>query len=376
MKALVIGLSVALALGGLATGAARAADEPAAATAQAPVDYTKSDAWLCLPGRQDACATPLDAMAYTAAGDRSAAPFKAADDPKVDCFYVYPTVSTERTTYSDMIPGPSETRVAQVQAARFAAKCRVFAPMYRQITLTGLNASMRDGVKIDFQPAYADVLNAWKTYLATYNKGRGVILIGHSQGSIHLTRLLAEEIDGKAVQKQLIAAYLAGDVGYFTPAGKDVGVTLKSIPLCRSASQVGCTLVWSTYSDSDNDAKRFFGNNVSAGVVAACVNPAALAGGRAALDGFIRKPSTFPASDPPWVEMKGQLTGECVSDGAGSVLRVRVEPGPGADAVSAYLVRSHVAPGWGLHLIDVNLVQGNLLDLAETQSKAWLKSGR
>ncbi len=366
-----IGLAAALFV---AAGAASAADAPA--PKQAPNDYSQPTAWLCRPGRQDVCATNLDAMAVNAAGERTPAPFKAAADPKIDCFYVYPTVSTEPSTYSDMTPGPGETRAAQAQAARFAAKCRLYAPMYRQITLAGLNRSMRQGDQIDFEPAYDDVRDAWRAYLANDNHGRGVILIGHSQGSIHLNRLLAEEIDGKPAQKLLVAAYLAGDVGYSVPEGKDAGGALKTIPLCRSATQFGCTLVWSTYAETDTDSPRFFANNPGHGLVAPCTNPAALGGGRAPLHGFARKPPGAPADDPPWVEMQGQISGECVSDAAGTVLRVRVEPGTYAGLLKIYLDRSHVATGWGLHLLDVGLVQGNLLDLAESQGKAWAAAQR
>jgi hypothetical protein len=31
------------------------------------------------------------------------------------------------------------------------------------------------------EQAYADVLEAWRAYLARYNKGHGVVLIGHSR---------------------------------------------------------------------------------------------------------------------------------------------------------------------------------------------------
>jgi Protein of unknown function (DUF3089) len=151
----------------------------------------------------------------------------------------------------------------------------------------------------------------------------------------------------------------------------DVGGTFKSIPLCRSASQFGCVLVWSTYQDGDASNPRFFGVNPGAGLVAACTNPAALAGGRAPLDGFTHKPAFAPADDPPWVEMAGQLTGECVADSQGAVLRVRAVPGPLAPMVQQLLDHSQLAGGWGLHILDVSLVQGNLLDLTDSQGRAW-----
>ena len=74
--------------------------------------------------------------------------------------------------------------------------------------------------------------------------------------------------------------------------------------------------------------------------------------------------------------MAGQLTGECVADGQGAVLRVRTVPGPLAPLVQQLLDRSQLAGGWGLHILDVSLVQGNLLDLAESQGKAWAAQAR
>jgi hypothetical protein len=360
MKALWIGLAA------LAVWAGACAQET-----RTPVDYAQPSSWLCRPGRQDACSTNLDAVAFNAQGERMPKPFKAASDPGIDCFYVYPTVSAELSTYADMTPGPGEIGAAQSEAARFSATCRVFAPIYRQVTLASLRASALGAGTPSLDGPYGDVHDAWRAYLAQDNHGRGVVLIGHSQGSILLTRLIAEEIEGKPAQKLLVAAYLAGDLGFSVPAGKVVGGTFKTIPLCRSGGQFGCALVWSTYQDGDESSPRYFGVNPGAGMVAACTNPAALAGGRAPLDGFIHKPVYAPVDGPPWVEMAGQLTGECVVDAQGVVLRVQTVPGPPAPLVQQLLDSSELPGGWGLHLLDVGLAQGNLLDLAESQGKAW-----
>jgi len=368
MKAIAIGLAALAVWVGAAS-----AEAPAAPAA---VDYAQPSSWLCRPDRQDACTTDLDAVAITAQGERTPRPFKAASDPGIDCFYVYPTVSGEASTYADMTAGPAEIHAAQTQAARFSAHCRVFAPLYRQLTLAGLRAWMQGAEKASLDGPYADVRDAWRAYLAQDNHGRGVILIGHSQGSILLTRLIAEEVDGKPAQKLLVAAYLAGDLGFSVPEGKDMGGTFKSVPLCGSAGQFGCALVWSAYQDGDASSPRFFGVNPGPGLAAACTNPAALVGGRAPLEGFILKPAFAPADDPPWVEMAGQLTGACVADAQGVVLRVRTVPGPLAPLAQQLLDRSQLIGGWGLHILDVSLVQGNLLDLAQSQGKAWAAQPR
>ena len=356
------------ALSTLAWSGAYAADAPHAA-----VDYSKAETWLCAPGHDDACATDLNAISVDAAGKRTPKPFVAAKDPKVDCFYVYPTVSREPTDFADMTASPEVVNVARQQAARFQSLCRVYAPIYRQMTLAGLGHVMGGGGKLDWSPAYADVRDAWREYMAHENHGRGVILIGHSQGSIMLTRLIAEEIDGKPVQKQLVSALLPGNPEFAVPIGKDVGGTFKSVPVCRAKDQFGCIALWSMYGEDDASAYRVFGHNPGHGLEAACVNPAAPGGGRAPLKSYTRKPTAAPAGDPPWVELVGQLSAECVKDAQGVALRVRFEPSPYAEPLKAYITsRAQAAgPGWGWHIFDGTLAQGDQMDLADSQIRAW-----
>ena len=216
------------------------APSPLAAAAN---DYRLPANWLCLPGRADACRTDQSATAVAVNGATTAVPWQAATAPKVDCFYVYPTVSFDTTANSDMVPGPEEASVVNQQLNRFAAQCRMFAPMYRQVTITALRSVMTGApmAGIDRDLPYRDVRDAWRNYLADHNGGRGVVLIGHSQGSGVLKRLLAEEIDDKPVQKQLVAAILAG-TNVLVPAGQVMGGDLKSIPLCTAAGQRGCVI--------------------------------------------------------------------------------------------------------------------------------------
>ena len=92
--------------------------------------------------------------------------------------------------------GPrGEERVPQ-QFARFGSKCRTFAPMYRQITLRGLQtalATSADPLALFSKGLqYDDVRDAWQHYLKNDNQGRGVVLIGHSQGAYILQALIAQ----------------------------------------------------------------------------------------------------------------------------------------------------------------------------------------
>ena len=116
----------------------------------------------------------------------------SSQNPPIDCFYVYPTVSTQPTANANLHIDPQERAVAIAQASRFSQVCRVYAPMYPQLTLSAISKGIRPQ---SAAIAYLGVLSAWNDYLAHYNKGRGVVLIGHSQGASLLIALIKREID-------------------------------------------------------------------------------------------------------------------------------------------------------------------------------------
>ena len=103
---------------------------------------------------------------------------RARLDPKapVDCFYVYPTVSTDTTTLSDLVPNEAERTVVRLQFARFGTRCRVFTPMYRQLTLAAMGRANAAGIESPnfLGPGYEDVRAAWRYYLAHDNGNRGL----------------------------------------------------------------------------------------------------------------------------------------------------------------------------------------------------------
>jgi hypothetical protein len=142
------------------------AEAPAAPAAQ-PNDYSKPEYWLCRGGAKDAaCAADLDTTIVAPSGKFTKEKFKAAKDAPIDCFYVYPTVSLDQSGNSDMIAGPEERNVVAQQFARFSSVCRVYAPLYRQVTLTALRSIISGKpMPVDRQLAYNDVLDAWNFYL-------------------------------------------------------------------------------------------------------------------------------------------------------------------------------------------------------------------
>jgi hypothetical protein len=364
-------LFIALLLCAATEAQAQSSSTPAPAPAEAPVpDYAKAENWACRPDAEADCVQGLDAVAIGADGKRTPAPFVAATDPKIDCFYVYPTVSREPTPYSDLAHSPEVVYAVRAQAGRLAARCRLFAPMYRQATLAHLHDVMAGKKPVESDMPYSDVEAAWAWYLAHDNHGRGVVLVGHSQGTILLQRLIAEHIDGQPVQARLVSAFLAGDPALAVPAAAALGGTFKHIPTCSAAAQTGCAYVWGSYLASDAAPARVFGHNPADGSLAACVSPAAPGGGKALLTSYMPKPSFAPPSDPPYIELVGQLSGECDADAQGNVLRVTVEPTPFGGMLGPVLARLG-DPGWGLHVADISLVQGNMLDVIGAESAAW-----
>jgi hypothetical protein len=347
----------------------------AAEPASPPADYSQAASWLCRPGQEAACTQDLDAMAVKPDGTRVRQSFAPAADPPIDCFYVYPTVSRQPTVYADMSPSPEIQAVARGQAGRLASRCRLFVPIYRQRTLFGIADTARNG-EWDWSGPLRDVSAAWNWYLAHNNHGRGVVLIGHSQGTLLLQKLIADEIDGKPAQARLVSAFLAGAQSLQVPSGEGVGGSFKHIPLCAAAAQTGCVYVWGSYLAGDPQRERFFGNNGANGLVAACANPAAPAGGNGALKAYLRKPAMAPADEPPWVEVDGQLTASCIADDTGNVLRVSVLPTRFAPLLNAMLQEVSARPRWGLHRLDVNFVLGNILNVIDAQTASWMKPAR
>lgn len=365
--------------------------------------YGDAEAWLCRPDRTDVCDDDLTIETLGATGERSIEPFSAADDPGVDCFYVYPTVSNDPTPNSDLIPDGGEITAVQAQAARLAGSCRVFAPMYRQATLGTIAARIagtadntdrgeadkggeRDAGSGDNEPApgpepkspadvaYESMLDAFRHYMANDNEGRGIVLVGHSQGTGLLARLIEEEFPVQPqLGDQLVSAVLAG-----LSVPEDA---FEGVPVCTSPSDTTCFVAWASYRATEPPGPTgLFGRN-GAQSRSACTNPADLVGGGPVALTAVFETNQAPvgqswvadgAGEPPqapWVALPGLVTGECVERDGFHYLEVTVVP----DGFRTAVIPGDLTPDWGLHLVDMNLVMGDLTGLVSTQAAAWRK---
>jgi pimeloyl-ACP methyl ester carboxylesterase len=364
-----------------------------AVLAQDPVDYSAAESWLCRPGRADACSIDLTTTVISADGTLTRESWAADPAAPIDCFYVYPTVSTDQTPFSDMTADPAELNVIAQQFARFGSECRVYAPMYRQVTLVGLRSSM-GGSSLGSGLNYDDVRDAWNHYLEHDNEGRGVVLIGHSQGSYILTELIRQEIDGEPVQDRLVSAILLGATVPVARQGGDGGA-FRHVPLCRSAAQLGCLISYVSFrSNVPPPENTRFGRVEDPTSIAACTNPSALGGGDGELHAYLsttgrtitgtRDPGPWVTPereiDTPWVSVPGLLTARCTSNEHATYLEVTVHGNPADprtdDIIGDIGAPPRVATDWGLHLVDANLAMGNLVDIVRQQSDAWTASRR
>ena len=358
----------------------------AAATAQATAK-TPARVWLCNPNKPaNPCLTSEETTVVQTSGGTSIEKVKRGARP-IDCFYVYPTVSEQPTENANLEIEPQETQVAIDQASRFSQDCRIFAPMYPQITLAALNS----GKPVTFAAtveAYEGVANAFVEYLTKFNKGRGFVLIGHSQGALLLKQLIKEIIDpNPALRKQLVSAVLLGG-NVLVPEGKLVGGDFQNVPACQAAAQTGCVIAYSSFLKEPPEGS-FFARAQSPlldpgatneGMQVLCVNPTLLSqnGGTGPLLPYASTtpfPGTLgffqeaPTGSTPWVASPGEYTAQCHNENGASFLQVN----PVGTAVDpTEFVKEELGPDWGLHLYDVNIALGNLVKTVAIQSQAYM----
>lgn len=380
--------------------AAFAATAALANDAPAPLpknDYANGANWLCLPGRaDDACGRANEsATIVLASGTTMHQAFAPDPDAPIDCFYVYPTISLDRTVLSDMTPGPEEYGVIAAQFARFGGRCKTYAPLYRQYTLTALGArqagSPMQGPADPDQNVH-DVIDAWNYYLKNYNHGRGVVLIGHSQGSSVLISAIAKVIDGKPVQKQILSALLMGSRLAVPKNDSGVGGDFKHIALCKSPTQLQCAIAYASFRDTvPPSPDALFGKVRDPKMKAACVNPAALGGGSGPADTYFSTGGAFGGANftsewvkggakitTPFVSTPGLVTAECKETDAGvTYLAISVHANPSdvraGDMGGDIKIGGQVSAQWGLHLVDHAIFMGTLQEIVAQETEAYLK---
>ena len=365
----------ALALTGCGSSTTTTTTTTTTAGAQKP-PTPKQTLWLCFPGRAgDPCTGSLATTVIRADGTKTVETPRPAANPPIDCFYVYPTVSNENTGNASLQIGLPQLFVAQAQAERFSQVCKVYAPVYRQITNPGLTDRSLHANQYE---AYGDVLAAWRSYLAHDNHGRGVVLIGHSQGAYVLKHLVKTVIDRNPAQRRLlVSAILLGGQVLDGNRAADKG-DFAHVPPCSSTSQTGCVIAFSSFG-SKPPRGAMFGRDASPTTHVLCVNPSTPGSTTAtavtplfptALMRFVGASGNVTAKTP-WIAFPDQYTAQCKRSGNASWLQITSTHVPGDHRP---VVRPLLGPGWGLHLTDVNIALADLVRVVGDESHAFTRA--
>jgi len=329
--------------------------------------------WICKPGQSD------DLCAGTIAGNTNPVPGEQSQpleytrpaNAPIDCFYLYPTQSTQPTPNSNLDKDPEIRRVVVQQARMFSSVCKVYAPMYHQVTNTGNQLAYNPVVETAYQSAKA----GFEDYLKNYNKGRGFIMIGHSQGSAHTARLIDEMVDKNANLRKRFLGAIAPGANISVPKNENVGGMYDNVPACSEVGEFRCLIAYSTYKGDPGATPAFSSLEFGYWVYpearpdptkyeVVCTNPALLDGG----DGKLLPLANFdylvgaPASETatPWQSLPDYYSASCERSGNKHWLNIsRVN-----DADSRLDLGQAVASGNNYHVPEVNLAEGNLLTIA------------
>ena len=194
------------------------------------IDYSDTENWAVLPGKY-----PDNMKEFKV--------LKPQDS--IDVFYVYPTLIVSDKDARWNVPIEDSTQrnnilnsAVRYQASAWANAGNLYIPYYRQAHVRAYS-NLENGGKTALLLAYSDVKKAFEYYLKHYNRGKGIILAGHSQGSTHIGMLLQEFFDNKPLQNQLVAAYIPG-IGFDKNQ-------FGSIPLMDHPDQIGGFVAWNTF---------------------------------------------------------------------------------------------------------------------------------
>jgi hypothetical protein len=339
--------------------------------------------WLCRPGASyDPCTGGLHLTSVPATGSPTSSPLSDASSTPFDCFYVYPTVSTQTSANANLDIDAEEIGAAFDEAAPFSQLCQVYAPMYRQRTTESLLAGLGSDPASNLV-AYDSLLVGWNDFLKNYDDGRPIIFIGDSQGAAMLITLLRDNVDNDpAIRSRVVSAILLGG-NVTVPTGKVVGGTFHHLPLCQTSDETGCVIAYSSFPNTPPANSNFGrpGQGVSfqsdqtstTGLSVACVNPASLSSGSATLTPWFLNEAASSLNAHPstsWLTYPGLYDAACTSADGATWLQVTDDATPTDERP---VVSETLGPAWGYHLYDMNLGFGDLLQDVHSEESAYAR---
>lgn len=202
------------------------------------VDYANLENWAAHPLKKDeADKVPLNSNYEN-----------KQEEAEVDVFFTYPTIFIKepRFDYSwnaylgdSLLNKEIDEGTIRNQASVFNGSAKIYAPRYRQAHYYVYYTPHKEDKDSALNLAYSDVKRAFEYYLKYENKGRPIIIAGHSQGTQHSQRLLEDFFDGKELSNQLVAAYI---IGIATPQDR-----FKYLKPCETPDQTACYIAYTTF---------------------------------------------------------------------------------------------------------------------------------
>ncbi|WP_375396198.1 DUF3089 domain-containing protein [uncultured Sphingomonas sp.] len=328
-------------------GVAFEAEAPSRADA-----YARPEMWIARP---DIAGNPA---LWTPPG------FKPGATPPAAVFFIHPTSFLERSRWNAPLDNKEANDRAALfmrgQASAFNEVGAIWAPRYRQATFGAFLTTRADAEKA-LALAYGDVSAAFDAFLRQVGPDRPIILAGHSQGALHLTRLLRERIAGKPIAKRIVAAYVIG-----WPVSRTADLPVLGLPECTAADQARCILSWESFAEPADpsllfdkfDATAGFTGAARRGTALVCTNPVSgTADG--ATPGAANLGTLVPSADMSMATIvAGKVPARCVGRGLLSI-GAPVELG------------GYVLPGNNYHVFDYALFWADVRADAARRLKAF-----
>ena len=279
-------------------------------------------------------------------------------------FFVHPTSLYDRArwnaTATDTAANSRAEMLTRGFASPFGAARELWAPRYRQATAGAFLTDRPDAARA-LDAAYGDVLAAFDTFLAHADPNLPIVLVGHSQGALHLMRLMHERVAGTPLAPRIAAAYLVG-----WPISLDHDLPLMGLPACEAPDQPGCVLSWQSFADPadpsmirDTYAKApGLDGKSRRGSPFLCVNPITGMPGTSAAAADNLGTLVPDASLSTGALLPGMVGAKCRPDGFLSI-------GQGPQ------MGPYVLPGNNYHIYDIPLFWANVRVDVTRRVKAW-----
>jgi hypothetical protein len=315
-------------------------------------DYSQASNWIARPGTAD------DPSQWRPAGVDGPSSGGAA------VFFIHPTTYLLADRWNAPLLPSADTEFrtrlfVQSQASAFNAVGQIWAPRYRQAAYGAFLLDSRDAAAaLDF--AYRDVAASFDEFLRQ-NPSGPIILAGHSQGALHLERLLREKVAGKPIARRIVAAYVVG-----WPISTTADLPSLGLPACTSPAKPRCILSWMTFADPPNpdfifpawEKEHGFTGGPRRRQDALCVNPIdGIAGGSAAAAD--NGGTLIPTADMRSASLEPGAVGAHCADGL--LILDGVPPGLGG----------FVLPGNNYHAYDYALFWGAIRRDAARRLASW-----